>query len=149
MNSFFSEAVASIEAEEGIVTQFQGDAILAVYNVPVQRSDHADAALRTAKAISEKIDNQTFGGQKLDCRIGINTGPLVAGAIGAEDRLSYTVYGDAVNVAARLEKMNKDYGTRILVAEETVNQSKGFEFREIGTLQVRGRAKDVKTFTVE
>jgi len=148
MNSFFSEAVAIIEAEEGIVTQFQGDAILAVFNVPVKRDDHANAALRTAIAITKILDAQIFGGQKLDCRIGINTGPLVAGAIGAEDRLSYTVYGDAVNVAARLEQMNKEHGTRILIAEATVEQTDGFDFEEVGTLPVRGRKKDVKTYTV-
>lgn len=148
MNSFFSEAVAIIEKEEGIVTQFQGDAILAVFNVPVERKDHANAAIRTAKAIADILDAQIFGGQKLDCRIGINTGPLVAGAIGAKDRLSYTVYGDAVNVAARLEFMNKEYGTRILIAEETVEQAEGFNFKEVGTLPVRGRKKDVKTYTL-
>jgi len=148
MNSFFSEAVAIIEAEQGIVTQFQGDAILAVFNVPVERKDHANAGLRTAKAIAEILDKQIFGGQKLDCRIGINTGQLVAGAIGAKDRLSYTVYGDAVNVAARLEQMNKEYGTRILIAEETVEQADGFDFKKVGTLPVRGRKKDVKTYTI-
>ncbi len=148
MNSFFSQAVGIIEAERGIVTQFQGDAILAVYNIPVERADHANAALRTAKAILREIDAQTFGGHQLDCRIGINTGPVVAGAIGAEDRLSYTVYGDAVNVAARLEQMNKEHGTRVLVAEETVNQSSGIGFTKIGLLNVRGRKKSVKTFTI-
>jgi len=149
MNSFFSEAVAIIEKEEGIVTQFQGDAILAVFNVPVEREDHVNAAIRTAVAITKILDVQNFGGQKLDCRIGINTGPLVAGAIGAKDRLSYTVYGDAVNVAARLEQMNKKYKTRILVAEKTVEQASGFEFEKVGTLPIRGRKKDVKTYTVQ
>ncbi|MEL7430456.1 MAG: adenylate/guanylate cyclase domain-containing protein, partial [Pseudomonadota bacterium] len=149
MNSFFSAAVEEIEKEQGIVTQFQGDAILAVYNVPVQRGDHADAALRTAAAILETISVNTFAGQKLDCRIGVNTGSLVAGAIGAADRLSYTVYGDAVNVASRLEQMNKENGTRILIAEETVRQGSGFDFVEVGLLKVRGRAKDVQTFTFQ
>lgn len=147
MNSFFSAAVEEIEKEQGIVTQFQGDAILAVYNVPVQREDHADAALRTAAAILETIKTHTFAGQTLDCRIGVNTGSLVAGAIGAADRLSYTVYGDAVNVASRLEQLNKENGTRILIAEETVKQASGFDFVEVGLLSVRGRAKDVQTFT--
>lgn len=148
INSFFSDAVEIIEKEGGIVAQFQGDAILAVFNIPVQLEGHADAALRTSLAILKTIDSQTFGGQKLDCRIGINTGHLVAGAIGAEDRLSYTVYGDAVNVAARLEQMNKEHGTRLLVAEETVSQSANKDlFKEVGELPVRGRAKDVKTFT--
>ena len=148
MNSFFSEAVEIIESEQGIVTQFQGDAILAVFNVPIKNEDHANAAIRAAIAITKMLDGDTFAGQQLDCRIGINTGPLVAGAIGAEDRLSYTVYGDAVNVASRLETMNKEYGTRILISEESVKQSNGFDFDEVGTLPVRGRKKDVKTYVL-
>jgi len=148
MNAFFSEAVELIEEEQGVVTQFQGDAILAVFNVPIAKEDHAAAAVRAALAIADCININSYAGQKLDCRIGINTGSLVAGAIGAQDRLSYTVYGDAVNVAARLEQMNKKLGTRILVSGETVKQAEGFEFLSMGKMPIRGRKQKAEVFTL-
>jgi class 3 adenylate cyclase len=148
MNAFFSDAVDIIEAEEGMVTQFQGDAILAVFNVPIPKEDHAAAAVRSAQKIFDKISKTEYEKQALNCRIGINTGPLVSGAIGAEDRLSYTVYGDAVNVAARLEQMNKEYGTSILLAEATVELVEGIEFERIGSVPIRGRETEVEVFTL-
>lgn len=148
LNAFFSDAVSLIETEGGMVTQFQGDAILAVFNAPVPRDDHAASAVRAAVSIIRTISNKVYEGHRLDCRIGINTGPLVAGAIGAKDRLSYTIYGDAVNVAARLEQMNKEFGTRILLAAATVEQVKEFDFKEIGTLPIRGRDAPVDVFTL-
>lgn len=147
INAFFSDAVQLIEAEGGMVTQFQGDAILAVFNVPVARGDHAAAATRAACAIVRKIAERRYQGHKLSCRIGINTGPLVAGAIGAQDRLSYTIYGDAVNVAARLEQLNKEYGTQVLLAAATAKQVEGLSFKEIGTVPIRGRDAPVVVFT--
>ena len=149
MNAFFSDAVDIIETEEGMVTQFQGDAILAVFNVPIPKEDHAAAAVRSARKIFEKIRKTKYEKQTLNCRIGVNTGPLVAGAIGAEDRLSYTVYGDAVNVAARLEQMNKEYGTNILIAEATVKQVVDINFEKIGTAPIRGRETPVEVFTLK
>ena len=148
MNAFFSDAVQLIEDEEGMVTQFQGDAILAVFNVPIEKEDHAKSAIRAALTILEAMEQRTYEGHQLKCRIGINTGPLVAGAIGAQDRLSYTVYGDAVNVAARLEQMNKEYGTQILVAGPTAELASEFDFKEIGKLPIRGRKEPVDVFTL-
>lgn len=149
MNSFFSDAVEIIEAEQGMVTQFQGDAILAVFNIPITKQDHAASAIRASLSIINKMRETKYEGKLLKCRIGVNTGPLVAGAIGAQDRLSYTVYGDAVNVAARLEQMNKQFGTRILVAQGTVEQVEGYDFSRIGNLQIRGREKPVDVFTLD
>lgn len=148
MNAFFSDAVALIEEEQGMVTQFQGDAILAVFNVPVKVEDHAEAAIRTSIAIQKRIRERDFEGHELRCRIGINTGALVAGAIGAADRLSYTVYGDAVNVAVRLEQMNKTYGTEILLSASTVRLAPGYDFKLIGEVPVKGREVPVEIHTL-
>ncbi len=148
MNAFFSDAVKLIEIEQGMVIQFQGDAILAVFNVPIEREDHASSAIRAALSIIETIKQQDYAGHKLECRIGINTGPLVAGAIGAHDRLSYTVYGDAVNVAARLEQMNKEFGTRILLSGSTAELVEDIPFKMIGKLPIRGRETAVDVFTL-
>ncbi|MEM8652139.1 MAG: adenylate/guanylate cyclase domain-containing protein [Pseudomonadota bacterium] len=149
MNAFFSDAVRIIEAEGGMVTQFQGDAILAVFNIPIPKDDHAAAAIRSGIAILDQLKVRDYAGHDLKCRIGINTGPLVAGAIGAEDRLSYTVYGDAVNVAARLEQMNKEFNTRILVSDETAKLAEIFEFKTIGECAIRGRQAPVEVLTLE
>ena len=148
MNAFFSEAVELIEEEGGMVTQFQGDAILAVFNVPVPQENHAAAAVRAGLSIINQIKQNKYAGQTLNCRIGINTGPLVAGAIGAQDRLSYTVYGDAVNVAARLEQMNKEYDTRILLTQATADLVKDHQFKQIGKLPIRGRRTPADVYTI-
>ncbi|MGI9353345.1 MAG: adenylate/guanylate cyclase domain-containing protein [Rhizobiaceae bacterium] len=148
MNAFFSEAVNLIEEEDGMVTQFQGDAILAVFNVPVPQENHAAAAVRAGLSIIDNMKQNKYAGQTLNCRIGINTGPLVAGAIGAQDRLSYTVYGDAVNVASRLEQMNKEFDTRILMTQATVDLVEDLPFEQIGTLPIRGRNAPVDVYTV-
>ena len=150
LNEFFSDAVAVIEKHNGMVTQCQGDAILAVFNVPVQLNNHEAHAIETAREIVATVAGRTYAGQKLGCRIGINTGNLVAGAVGAEGRLNYTVHGDAVNIAARLESMNKEYGTNILVSETTMEAAPdAAKYREIGSLPIRGRETPVMVFTLD
>lgn len=149
LNAFFSEAVSQIEAEGGMVTQFQGDAILAVFNLPVEQADHASAAIRAAERICTAAHTKFFAGQTLSLRIGVNTGPLVAGAVGASNRLSYTVHGDAVNLAARLEQMNKQTGTEILISRETTLLAPDISTREIGSMEVRGRDEPVLVFTID
>lgn len=150
LNEFFSDAVAVIEKHHGMVTQFQGDAILAVFNVPVQLDNHETHAIATAREIVSTVAGRTYAGQRLGCRIGINTGNLVAGAVGAEGRLNYTVHGDAVNIAARLESMNKEFGTNILVSETTMEAAPdAATYREIGSLPIRGRETPVMVFTLD
>ncbi len=148
MNAFFSDAVQSVEERGGMVAQFQGDALLAVFNVPIAQADHADAAVQAALAILDTVDQKTFARHRLACRIGINTGDVVAGAIGAQDRLSYTVYGDTVNVAARLESLNKELDTRILVASSTADGVRDARCEPKGEITVRGREAPVTVFAV-
>ncbi len=148
MNAFFSDAVEIIEQEKGVVTQFQGDAVLAVFNTPVADPDHALHAVRAAIRTLRIIKTKTFAGQELACRIGLNTGPLVAGAVGAAQRLSYTVHGDSVNLAARLEAMNKETETELLVAESTRQLAPDFPYEHVGTFVVRGRDEPVAAYTI-
>lgn len=147
MNEFFSDVVEIIEQEKGVVTQFQGDAVLAVFNTPVEDPEHAIHGVRAAIRILKIIKSKTFGGQQLACRIGLNTGPLVAGAVGAAQRLSYTVHGDSVNLAARLEAMNKETETEVLVADSTRLLAPDFPYEHVGTFVVRGRKEPVAAFT--
>ena len=149
LNAYFSEMVEIIEAHDGIVTQFQGDAILATFNVPVADERHAHNAVESARDMLKRVAEREFNGEKLNIRIGVNTGKVVAGAIGARGRLNYTVHGDAVNLAARLESMNKQYGTRLMVSASTVSQAPDFDFTAIGELEVRGQSQQTSVFTLD
>ncbi len=148
LNEYFEVMVEILERHRGVVTQFQGDAILATFNVPVPDSAHASNALRAALEMRGATRCREFGGQRIGNRIGVNTGPLVAGAVGAKGRLSYTVHGDAVNLAARLEGLNKDLGTRILVSEATAAQADGFDLAPMGDVGVRGQSQRVAVYAL-
>lgn len=149
LNAYFSAMVDILEQYEGVVTQFQGDAILATFNVPITNSTHAENAIRAAREMLNGVETQAFDGEKLNIRIGINTGRVVAGAIGAKGRLNYTVHGDAVNLAARLEEMNKTYGTRILISDRTTSLVPGFSLRAIGETTVRGQSQTIILYTLD
>ena len=146
LNEYFEVMVEILERHRGVVTQFQGDAILATFNVPVPDPDHAANALRAALEMQDATRRRAFAGQRVGNRIGINTGPLVAGAVGAKGRLSYTVHGDAVNLAARLEALNKELGTRILVSGATAEQVEGFDLEPMGEVGVRGQTGQVAIY---
>ena len=143
LNEYFEVMVEILERHRGVVTQFQGDAILATFNVPVPDQGHAVNAVRAAIEMRSAVRRRTFAGQRIGNRIGINTGLLVAGAVGAKGRLSYTVHGDAVNLAARLEALNKELGTRTLVSGATAAQVEGFDLRPMGDVAVRGQTERV------
>ena len=144
LNEYFEVMVEILERHRGVVTQFQGDAILATFNVPVPDQAHAANALRAAIEMRDATRRREFAGQRIGNRIGINTGRLVAGAVGAKGRLSYTVHGDAVNLAARLETLNKELGTRILVSEATAERVEGFALEPMGEVGVRGQTERVR-----
>jgi class 3 adenylate cyclase len=148
LNAFFSAMVDILEQHGGVVTQFQGDAILATFNVPVSDANHACNAIQAAQEMLNCVTNRGFDGETLKIRIGINTGNVVAGAIGAKGRLNYTVHGDAVNLAARLEALNKEYGIHLLISESTAAQAPEFDLSHIGEVTVRGQTKSISLFTL-
>ncbi len=148
LNAFFSEMVRILKNRGGVVTQFQGDAILATFNNPLPNRAHAANALRAALEMVRRTETGDFGGQRLRIRIGVNTGTVVAGAVGAEGRLSYTVHGDAVNLAARLEAMNKKLGTRILASDAVVAMAEGFVTRLVEETEVRGRSQPARVYEI-
>jgi class 3 adenylate cyclase len=149
LNAYFEATVAVIERHGGVVTQFQGDAVLAVFNLPVADPDHGANALRAALGIVAAADQHEFAGVRVRNRVGISTGRVVAGAVGSGGRLSYTVHGNAVNLAARIEALNKDYGTRILLSEKTAERCPGFALRRVAEAEIRGYAEPVVVFTPE
>ena len=148
LNAYFSRMVEILEHYGGVVTQFQGDAILATFNVPISDTGHVQNAVTAAQAMLTSVAGSEYAGEHLNIRIGINTGSVVAGAIGAKGRLNYTVHGDAVNLAARLEAMNKEYGTRLLISETTASQLQDIELKPIGETTARGQTKSIKLYTL-
>ena len=151
LNRYFSLIAGPISEYGGVISQFQGDAVLATFNVPRADSDHAANAVRAALAIQSVLEGVEFGdGVAFNTRVGINTGSVVGGLVGSGDRVAYTVHGDNVNLTARLEQLNKDYGTRIIVAQSTVEAipEGSFEFRELGEVSVRGLLRPVRIYTV-
>jgi len=148
LNAYFSEVAAIIHRHNGVITQFQGDAVLASFNLPLSDRDHARSALRAALEIEREIAGTVFeGGIRLRTRIGISTGLVVGGTVGGGERLGYTVHGDTVNLAARLEALNKELGTTILVSARTVEQLAGSTaFHDHGLVEVRGFAAPLAVF---
>jgi class 3 adenylate cyclase len=122
LNEYFQVVVGIVERHGGVITQFQGDAILAVFNLPLPDRDHAAQALRAALDIVRTCDERSFADVHARNRIGLATGRVIAGPVGSRERLSYTVHGNAVNLAARIEQINKDYGTRILLPDKTAER---------------------------
>ncbi len=149
LNEYFSAIIEPIEENGGVVNQFQGDAILATFNIPIADDDHADKAVAAALRIRETVRDRTFGGVSLRARIGINTGTVVAGNVGSEGRLNYTVHGDAVNLAARIEQINKDYGSDLLISDNTAAMLKRkAPLREIGEVRLRGKTRVTKLYGI-
>ena len=148
LNAYFSRMVEILEHYGGVVTQFQGDAILATFNVPISDAGHVQNAVTAAQAMLTSVAGSEYAGEHLNIRIGINTGSVVAGAIGAKGRLNYTVHGDAVNLAARLEAMNKEFGTRLLISETTASQLQDIELKPVGETTARGQTQSIKLYTL-
>lgn len=148
LNEYFAVVAEPISRYGGVITQFQGDAILATFNLPIANAGHASNGLRAAAAILDRVNTHRFAGNlELPTRIGVNTGTAVGGIVGNRDRVGYTVHGDAVNVAARLQALNKAHATQILVSACTVALARDtFAFREVGEVAVRGRAAPLTVF---
>jgi adenylate cyclase len=151
LNEFYAAVAQPLAQHDGVINQFQGDAILATFNAPRLNPDHAANAVRAAVAIQALLKTQTFGdGLLLRARIGINTGVVIHGLIGTPDRLGYTVIGDEVNIASRLEALNKEYGTSIIISEQT-RLSAGLTAPECELLDealVRGRTTPTRIYRV-
>ena len=149
LNAYFSAMVEILERHDGVVTQFQGDAILATFNVPAANPRHAANAIKAAREMLEATENSEFAGHRLAIRIGISTGEVVAGAVGAAGRLNYTVHGDTVNLAARLEQLNKEYGTRLMVSQGVVDRASEYAYRRVAETPVRGRTGTETIYTLD
>ncbi len=149
LNAYFAAVLDPVRRHGGIVNQFQGDAVLVTFNVPVEQPHHRDQAVHAAIEIQATLAERRFAGARLAARIGINTGPVVAGNVGAGDRLHYTVLGDAVNVAARLEQLNKTHSTNTLISASTVEMLQDdFLLERLGDVEIRGKDERVTIYSL-
>jgi len=148
LNVYFDEVTRIIGAHDGIVTQFQGDGVLATFNVPIEDPNHARNAFQAAEEILACVAVRKYAGERIRVRIGLNTGSIVAGNVGGGGRQSYTVHGDAVNLAARLEALCKEHGTSLLVSDTTARALPEAKLVAVGNIAVRGFAEPVAVYTM-
>ena len=152
LNDYFPAMVAAIFAHRGTVDDFIGDGILAVFGAPLTDPDHARQAVRAAVGMQRALDRlneawPTRGLPTLRMGIAVHTGVVFAGTVGSRERVKYTVIGDAVNVTARLEGLNKDLGTTLLLTEEARAAVGDLaETRYRGEIPVKGRAEPLRVY---
>jgi len=152
LNGYFTEMVEVIFAHGGILDKYIGDAIMALFGAPLQGPDDADNALAVANdmmRVLRRLNAQRAarGEAAIDIGIGLSTGEVVAGNIGSPKRMDYTVIGDSVNLASRLEGANKYYGTHVLLSQFTHRRLRaGGRFREIDLIRVKGKQAPVAVF---
>lgn len=157
LNDYLDRMGAIIENNGGVVDKYVGDAIMALFGVPLARDDDADRALRSAIQMLGALDelNDSFrrrGLEEMRIGIGINTDIVVAGNVGSQSRFNYTVIGDGVNLAARLEQLTKDktYAAQIIVSESTAGRASGsYKLRHLGEVTVRGRLEPTSIYSLE
>ena len=152
LSEYFDELTKILTRHRGTVDKYIGDAIMAFWGAPVHDDDHAVHACEAAVACQEKIAelNRKWikeGKSALVTRIGISTGPTVVGNVGSHERMNYTVMGDNVNMASRLEGANKIYGAQIIVSERTYEATFGkFLFRPLGIAALKGKSKGMAIY---
>ncbi len=153
LNNFFGPVTDIILKNHGMLDKYIGDAIMALFNVPIDLPNHADAAIKSSYEIIKKLTdiNKDFKTKNLPTiriGIGINTGDAVVGNLGTKTRFDYTAIGDTVNLASRVEGLNKYFNTNVLFTEYTLNKitDKNFLFRYIGQVIVKGKTKPVKLY---
>ena len=145
LNAYLTPMTRAVLAQRGFVDKYIGDAIMAVFGAPAPTTDHSERALSAAVAMHQELLTlrQTLRAD-LDCGVGLNTGEVVAGNMGSDERFDYTVIGDAVNLASRLEGLTRRYGVFCIVGPTTrAEASTDFTFRELDLVRVKGREQPV------
>ena len=154
LNEYFPMMVEAVQQHRGLVNDFIGDAVMAIYGAPLDNPDHALDAIRTGLQMQAGLEVLNAGWKErglytLRMGIGIHTGSVFAGNVGSEKQMKYTVIGDAVNVAARVEGLNKELKTTLLITEETYAAIRDkVQVRDCGELKVKGRHQAVKVYEV-
>ncbi|MBN2000197.1 adenylate/guanylate cyclase domain-containing protein, partial [candidate division KSB1 bacterium] len=154
LNEYLSEMTDIVLKYEGYLDKYEGDAIMAIFGIPIEQHDHPSRAVLAALEMQDALVElrkkwRNEGKPELYARMGINTGPMIAGNIGGIRRFDYTVIGDAVNLASRLEGVNKTYGTGIIISEYTrIKLDDSIVVRELDKIRVKGKNEPVAVFQV-
>ena len=154
LNEYFTEIEPIITNYNGVINKFIGDAVMAIFGEPIQDINHAQNAVKCAYAMLQKVKElqkkwANEGKPKIEIGIGINTGEVFVGNIGSINRMEYTVIGDTVNLASRLESYNKTYRTKLLVSERTYQEVKSFvDVIKIPDVQIRGKANKMNIYEI-
>lgn len=154
LNRYFTLMSEEILKNGGVLDKYIGDAIMAFWGAPIEDINQADNALKASLGMIKKLEQfneelRESHEPEINIGIGIYTGPAVVGNIGSEQRFDYTIIGDTVNVASRLEGLNKQYGTNIIIGESTKNQCRGdYRFQALGSVEVKGRKEPLTIYTL-
>jgi len=152
LNEYLTRMTRVIDRHGGVVDKYIGDAIMALFGAPLELPDHADKAVHCAIEMIQSLEqlNREFrakGWPELGMGVGINTGNVVVGNMGSNDRLNYTVIGDNVNLASRLESVTKDYGVPIIVSEATRTLAASVQYKKLDHITVKGKQEPVTIYT--
>ena len=154
LNEYFTRMVDIVFRNGGTVDKFVGDMVMALFGAPVDDVNHAEAAVATAVEMVRELSqlNQRWAAEghvQLDIGIGVNSGDMIAGNIGSSAIMSYTVIGDNVNLGARLESLNKDYRSRIIISDATRSRLRtSYETRPLGSVVVKGKTRPVEIYEI-
>jgi adenylate cyclase len=151
LNAYFTEVMDVIFKNQGTLIKFIGDAVFAIWGAPLKVANHSELAVQTALAIHKEVErfNSTGRFPPLHTRIGVHTGPMLVGNLGSKRRFDYTAIGDSVNLASRIEGLNKYFGTTVLFSEATRKDAGGVSGALlIAKVRVKGRREAVPLFSV-
>jgi adenylate cyclase len=155
LDDYFGRMSQIVKGHDGVVGKFMGDGLLAFWGVPDRQADHATLAVKAARDMRRVLvelnrDRERDGSPPIRIGIGIHTGPVAAGMLGGELQSEYTVIGDAVNVASRIEGLTKDHGVDVLLSETTYAQlGNGARTRRLAEDTIRGRKEPVVLYALE
>ena len=154
INKYLDTMTKIILSNGGTIDKYMGDCIMAFWNAPLDCENHAELAVKSAKEISEKADElikelEDMGLPRIDVGIGINTGECIVGNMGSELRFDYSVIGDAVNLASRLEGQTRNYdGVRVLLSSRTAGKCQDGFFTRVDSIKVKGKSESIEVFTI-
>ena len=152
VNRFLTNQTEIIMKHEGTIDKYMGDCIMAFWNAPLDVEDHARKAQMAALEMREALEKlneelKAEGKPEIHTGVGINTGPCVVGNMGSDTRFDYSVLGDAVNLAARLESSCKEYDTDLIISEHSMVEGYIYDF--IDEVTVKGKSEPVKIYTIQ